>query len=310
VLFGSGMGAVAAVVHTLVKAGERVVCTRDVYGGTRDLLAFLGRQMGLETTWVATGDLAALERALPGARLLWAESPTNPLLRVLDVPAMVGLARRHGVPFCLDATFAGPALQRPIALGVDLVMESATKSLGGHSDVLAGLVCGPAAHVAALRTTRKLLGAISDPESAWLLERSMKTLAARVERQAASALELARRLAADGRIGRVLHPLLPTHPDHVLAQRTGLKGVGLVTFGCRGGAAQARHLADHVRLIANAPSLGGVESLLSLPVFTSHAMFTPEERAAAGITDDLVRLSVGLEDVDDLWQDLDQALGR
>ena len=308
VLFGSGMAAVAAVFQTWAKAGERVVAFRDVYGGTRDLLAFLQRQIGLETTWVATGDLVALEIALPGARLFWAESPTNPLLHVLDLPAIAAITKRHGVPFVLDATFAGPALQQPLALGADMVMESATKSLGGHSDLLAGLVCGPSERVAELRLTRKLLGAISDPETAWLLERSMKTVGARTERQAATALELAQRLAHDRRVARVLHPMLPKHPDHEVAKRTGLKGVGLVTFGCAGGLHAARHLADHVRLIANAPSLGGVESLLSLPVYTSHAMFTPEERAAAGISDDLVRVSVGLEDVEDLWKDLDHAL--
>jgi cystathionine beta-lyase/cystathionine gamma-synthase len=212
------------------------------------------------------------------------------------------------VPLVLDATFSGPALQRPLAHGVEMVMESATKSLGGHSDLLGGLVAGPKARIQELMTTRKLLGAVADPETAWLLERSMKTLAARAERQAATALALAQRLARHRRVARVLHPLLASHPDHAIAQKTGLKGVGLVTFGCAGGVAAARAVADRVRVILNAPSLGGVESLLSLPVFTSHAMFTPAERAAAGITDDLIRLSVGLEDLDDLWQDLDQAL--
>lgn len=308
VLFGSGMAAVAAVLQSFVATGERVVALRDVYGGTRDLLAFLGRQAGIATTWVPTGDLAALERALPGARLLWAESPTNPMLRVLDLQALAAAARRHGVLLALDATFAGPALQRPLAQGVDLVMESATKSLGGHSDLLAGLVCGRAAHVATLRTTRKLLGGISDPETAWLLERSLKTLHARVERQAASALELARRLAADRRVARVLHPLLPSHPDHEVARRTGLSGCGVLTVAVGGGLARARAVAERLRLVSHAASLGGVESLVSLPVLTSHAMFTPAERAEAGIGDDLLRLSVGLEDVEDLWADLAGAL--
>lgn len=308
VLFGSGMAAVAAVVQSLVPAGARLVAFCDVYGGTRDLFAWLARQTGLQTTWVPTGDLNALERALPGARLAWVESPTNPLLRVLDLPALATACRAHAVPLALDATFAGPTLQRPVALGVDLVLESATKSLGGHSDLLAGTVVGSEERLAAIRTARRLLGGISDPETAWLLERSIKTLDLRAERQAATALALARRLSADRRVGRVLHPLLPSHPDHAVALRTGLRGVGLVTFGCAGGLAAARRVADRVRLIANAPSLGGVESLLSLPVYTSHAAFSPEERAAAGIGDDLVRLSVGLEDVEDLWQDLDQAL--
>jgi cystathionine beta-lyase/cystathionine gamma-synthase len=310
VLFGSGMAALAAIVQTWAQAGERVVCFRDVYGGTRSLLTWLGRQIGLETTWVPTGDARALDAALPGARLFLGESPTNPLLKVLDLPVLAAVARRHHVPFVLDATFSGPALQRPLEHGVDLVVESATKSLGGHSDLLGGLVAGTAVRITELKVTRKILGAISDPETAWLLERSMKTVGVRTERQAATALALAERLAADPRVSRVHHPLLASHPDHEVARRTGLKGVGLVAFECRGGLAAARRLADSVKRIANAPSLGGVESLLSLPVYTSHAMFTPDERAAAGITDDLVRLSVGLEDLDDLWQDLDQALGR
>ncbi len=309
VLFGSGMAAVAAVVQTFVRAGERVVCPREVYGGTRDLLDWLGRQAGVLTTWVPTGDLGALEAALPGARLAWAESPTNPLLRLADLAGAAAACRRHGVPLAVDATFAGPTLQRPLALGVDLVVESATKSLGGHSDLLAGTVAGAAGPLALIRTTRKVLGGISDPETAWLLERSLKTLPLRAERQAETALLLARRLEADARVRRVLHPLLPSHPDHALAGATGLSGVGMVTFACAGGLSAARAVADRVRLIANAPSLGGVESLLSLPVYTSHARFSPEERAAAGIDDDLVRLSVGLEEPDDLWSDLDQALG-
>lgn len=309
VLFGSGMAALASVVQTWAKAGERVVCFRDVYGGTRNLLHWLGEKSGLQTTWLATGDLDGLGKALPGARLVLAESPSNPLLKVLDLPALAARCRAHRVPLILDATFAGPALQRPLAHGVEMVMESATKSLGGHSDLLGGLVAGPKARIDELMATRKLLGGIADPETAWLLERSLKTVAVRTERQATTALALAQRLAQDRRVARVLHPLLPSHPDHAIAVSTGLKGVGLVTFACARGVAGARGVADRVRVILNAPSLGGVESLLSLPVFTSHAMFTPPERAAAGITDDLVRLSVGLEDLDDLWQDLDQALG-
>lgn len=309
VVFGSGMAALSTVVLTWVKTGERVVCFRDVYGGTRSLLDWLGRQMGLVTTWVSTGDLDAAEKALPGARLMLAESPTNPLLKVLDLPALAVRCRAHRVPLVLDATFSGPALQRPLAHGVDMVMESATKSLGGHSDLLGGFVAGPRACTDELKVTRKIMGGIADPETAWLLERSMKTVVVRTERQADTALALAQRLEHDGRVARVHHPLLPSHPDHAIALRTGLKGVGLVTFACAGGVAAARSVADRVRLILNAPSLGGVESLLSLPVFTSHAMFTPPERASAGISDDLVRLSVGLEDIEDLWKDLDQALG-
>ena len=308
VLFGSGMAAIAAAVHTVCGAGDKVVAFRDLYGGTRDLLHWLEGKAGIRTTWVRTGDHVALAQALPGARLFVAESPTNPLLKVVDLPAVSALCRKAGAVFLLDATFAGPVNHRPLEHGVDLVMESATKSLGGHSDLLAGLVAGSATWCAKLAVTRKLIGSISDPDTASRLERSLKTLPIRVKRQNETAHDLAKRLEADPRVSRVLYPGLPSHPDHLLARRLGLGFGSMVTFGVKGGAAAARHVADHVRVVANAPSLGGVESLLSLPLYTSHAMFTPQERAEAGITDDLVRLSVGLEDAADLWADIDRAL--
>jgi cystathionine beta-lyase/cystathionine gamma-synthase len=308
VLFASGMAALAAVVQEACRTGDRVVALRDLYGGTRNLLAWLADRAGVVTTWVPTQDPRAIERALPGARLLIAESPTNPMLKMIDVVRLAEACEREGVTLVFDDTFASPVNQRPIAFGADLVMESATKFLGGHSDLLGGIVAGSRERCEALRTVRKLTGAVADPETAWLLERGMKTLEARVLRQNATALDLARRLEAHPAVGRVLHPLLPSHPDHALARAQGLKGCALVTFACRGGLEAARRVADSVRLIANAPSLGGVESLLSLPLYTSHAMFTPAERADAGITDDLVRLSVGLESPDDLWSDLTQAL--
>jgi cystathionine beta-lyase/cystathionine gamma-synthase len=308
VLFGSGMAAIAAVVQTACGTGDRVVAFRDLYGGTRDLLHWLEPKAGIRTTWVALRDHAALARALPGAKLLVAESPTNPMLHVVDLPAVAALCRKAGATFLLDATFAGPVNHRPLEHGVDLVMESATKSLGGHSDLLAGLVAGSADWCRRLAVTRKLVGGISDPDTASRLERSLKTLPVRVKRQNESALELAKRLEGDPRVARVAYPGLPSHPDHALAARLGLGPGSVVTFALKGGAAAARRVADRVRLVLNAPSLGGVESLLSLPVHTSHAMFTPAERAEAGITDDLVRLSVGLEDPADLWADLDRAM--
>ncbi len=310
VLFGSGMAAFAGIVLGLLKAGDSIVSLADVYGGTRVLLLEVAARFGVRTTFVPLGDDAALARALPGARLLLAESPTNPCLRVLDVDALAAKAHAAGALLVFDNTFATPILQRPLAMGADLVWESATKALGGHSDLLAGLVTGRDDLLAAVRTARKVYGGILDPDAAWLLERGMKTLAARVERQGRTAAEIAAWLERDPRVSRVLYPGLPSHPDHAVARRVLRDGFGgMVTFGCAGGLPAARALADRVRLVANAPSLGGVESLLSLPLYTSHAYLSPEERSATGVSDDLIRLSIGLEDAADLRADLDQALG-
>jgi len=310
VLFGSGMAAFAGIVLGRLRAGDRIVALSELYGGTRVLLEDLRTRFGIATTYVPLGDSGALAAALPGARLLVAESPTNPTLRVADLPALARAATTAGAIFAFDNTFATPVHLRPLALGAGLVWESATKALGGHSDLLAGLVAGSTAALEPIRAARKIYGAIADPETAWLLERGMKSLVARVERQSASALAIARRLEAHPRVRRVFHPGLASHPDHALASRLLPTGSGgMVTFACRGGLAAARAVADGVRLVANAPSLGGVESALSLPLYTSHSYLSSAERAAIDVTDDLVRLSVGLEDPDDIFADLDRALG-
>jgi cystathionine gamma-synthase len=311
-LFASGLAAMAAVLFGHAKAGDRVVAARDLYGGTRTLLLEMAQRFGLTVDFVALdgpgGSDDALARALAGARLFVAESPTNPMLRVLDLPRLARAARGAGALLVFDNTFAGPLNQQPLRHGADLVLESATKSLGGHSDLMGGLVAGRADLIEPLRRARKVFGAVADPDAAWLLARGMKTLGPRIERQNRTGLEVASRLERHPEVSRVLYPGLPSHPDHAIAKAM-LSGFGgMVTFACRGGLEAARRVADRVRLVANAPSLGGVESLLSLPVYTSHAMFTAEERRAVGIGDDLVRLSLGLEDPSDLLADLDQAL--
>ena len=309
VLFGSGLGALAGILQGLLHPGDRVTCMEDVYGGTRALLGEFRSHFGIETRWVPLGDDAALARAASGSRLVLAEGPTNPTLKIADIPHIAARAHEAGALLVFDNTFATPINQQPLSHGADLVWESATKALGGHSDLMGGLVGGRADLVAKVRNARKLFGAVADPEAAWLLARGMKTLVARVERQNRTALEVARGLERHPEVLRVVHPGLPSHPEHALATRLMTGGTGsMVTFACRGGLAAARGVADRVRAIANAPSLGGVESLLSLPIYTSHAAFTPEERRAAGISDDLVRLSVGLEDAADLLADLDGAL--
>ncbi len=309
VVFASGMAAFAAIVLGTLRSGDRVVALADLYGGTRVLLEEVRARFGITTTYIALHDEKALRSALVGAMLLVAESPTNPTLRVADVAALGRAAKAEGVPFAFDNTFATPVHLRPIPLGVDFVYESATKALGGHSDLLAGLVAGSKQALAPVRAARKTYGGIPDPESAWLLERGMKTLVVRVERQSATSLVVARHLEAHPNVRRVFHPMLASHPDHALAKRLMPTGSGgMVTFACRGGLDAARRVADRVQLIANAPSLGGVESVLSLPLYTSHSYLSPAERAAIGVTDDLVRLSVGLEDAADLCRDLDRAL--
>jgi cystathionine beta-lyase/cystathionine gamma-synthase len=310
VLFSSGLASIAGVLFGHLRTGDRVVALRDLYGGTRGLLGEMADRFGIGVEFAPSGDEAALARALTGARLLVAESPTNPTLKVLDVPRLARAAHEAGALFLFDNTFATPVNQQPLRHGVDLVMESATKALGGHSDLVGGLVAGRSELVEPIRRARKLFGAIHDPDAAWLLGRGMKTLPARVERQNRTGAEVAAFLEGHPAVARVWYPGLPSHPDHALAKRL-LSGFGgIVTFACRGGPEAARRVADGVRLIANAPSLGGVESMLSLPLHTSHAMFSASERAAAGITDDLVRLSLGLEDPADLIADLDQALAR
>ena len=314
VLFGSGMAAIAGIVLAHARTRDRIVVQKDVYGGTQALLEALAADWGLQLTWVDTGDLTMLDAALAGARLYMGENPTNPLLKAIDLEAIARLCQQHGALFVLDATFDGPINLKPVRLGVDLIVESATKSLGGHSDLLAGLVTGSEARCAPVRNVRKIYGAASDPDTAWLLERGMKTLPARIARQNATALDLAQRLEADERVGDVFHPALASHPDRSLIQRLAAAGAGtasgsMIAFHCAGGGDAAIRFCESVALIANAPSLGGVESLVSLPRFTSHAAMSPDERTAAGITDDLVRLSIGQEDPDDLWADIDAALG-
>lgn len=304
---GSGMAAISLTFLSFAGAGDHIVAADSLYGGTRALLTRELPRLGIETTFV---DPAGRWRdALrPNTRLLYMEVPVNPTLRVPDPRPVVALGRERGLPVVVDATFATPINWRPVDDGVDVVVHSATKYLGGHSDLIAGVIAGPAAVVDRARERLKAFGPSLDPHALWLLERGLKTLALRVERQNATSLALARWLADHPAIAAVHHPGLESHPDHAVAAAIFRGFGGMLSFVVQGGDEAARAVMGRFSLIAVAPSLGGVESLASMPRYTSHVALTPEQRAAAGIDDGFLRLSVGIEDLPDLREDLERAL--
>jgi len=303
VAFASGMGALHALFCAPLGEGA-LALARDVYGGTSALAAHDLPRFGIEVRHFDARDLDSLEDALSGGgvRLVHVETPSNPLCRVVDVAAAARVAHAHGALLSVDATFAPPPLQRPATLGADLVMHSATKFLGGHSDALGGVLAGAHAPLAILEKFRRRTGAVLAPDTAWLLCRSLQTLSLRVRRAAETGARLARFLEQRGL--RVFHPSLPSHPDHAQAARQMTAGGSMLTFEVPGGLAGAQRVYDRFELIARAVSLGGVETTASLPLHTSHAAVSAAARESAGITDGMIRLSVGLEDPDHLEADL------
>jgi cystathionine beta-lyase/cystathionine gamma-synthase len=311
-LFASGMAAISAVLFSQLSAGDHVVALDQSYGGTQDALRWGAERFGWRVTFVDGRRPADWPAAFtPATRLLHVESPTNPMNLVVDLAAAAELAHSRGARLSVDNTFASPVGQKPLALGADLVAYSATKSIGGHSDLVAGAVTGSAALTEPVWKVRKVFGAIAAPEVAALIERSLKTLPLRVAAQNATALELARHLEARPGVLSVAYPGLESHPGHAVAARQMTLGFGpIVAFEVEGGGEAARRTVEALRLVSHAPSLGSAESLVSLPAHTSHISLGPEGRAKAGIPEGLVRLSVGLEDLDDLRRDLDQAIAR
>lgn len=305
----SGMAAMTTAVTSLCGAGDEVLASGSLYGGTvRLLTAFLPR-LGVSARFLGREEIERLpDVAGERSRVLVLESPTNPTLEVLDLAAACARARTRGLAVVVDNTFATPFLQRPLLLGADLVVHSLTKALAGHSDVIGGALAGPRDRVEAARATMKVLGGCLDPHAAFLVRRGLKTLHLRVERQSANALALARRLEGHPRVRRVLYPGLPSHPGHEVARRQMAAFGGMVTLVLEGGLASAERFYDRLRLVARAASLGGVESLASLPVHTSHYGLPDERLSEAGIDPGMVRLSVGVEDVLDLVSDVEQAL--
>jgi cystathionine beta-lyase/cystathionine gamma-synthase len=308
--FASGMAAEGAVL-TLLQSGDHVVVTDNTYGGTYRLFERVLRKYQLDFTYVDTSDVRQIESAIkPNTKLLFLETPTNPVLRLTDLAAASEVAHRHGVAVAVDNTFASPYVQRPIEFGADLVVHSTTKFLNGHSDSVGGVVVATRDdHIEWLRFVQNAQGAILGPMDAWLVLRGTKTLPIRMERHNANAALLAQFLAGHPKVKRVYYPGLPTHPQHELAKRQMRGFGGLISFEL-GTLENARTLLNNVRLMALAESLGGVETLISHPASMTHASVPPERRRQIGLTDDMVRVSVGIEDVDDLTEDLTQALGR
>ena len=310
--FASGMAATGTALE-LLESGDHVIAMDDLYGGTYRLFERVRkRSSGLDFSFVDLSDIAAVEAAItPKTKMIWAETPTNPLLKLVDLEAIAALGRKHGILTVADNTFASPYVQRPLDFGIDMVMHSATKYLGGHSDVVGGvLVIGDNADLAEqLAFLQNSVGAVQGPFDSFMVLRGLKTLSLRMERHCANAQAVAQWLEANPKIAKVHYPGLDAHPQHGLAQRQMTGGFGgMVTAIIDGGLAPARRFLERVELFALAESLGGVESLIEHPGIMTHASIPPERRAELGIDDGLVRLSVGVEDLDDILADLEQAL--
>ncbi len=308
-LWASGMCAITSMLLTILRSGQHMIITADSYRRTRQFCSGILRRFGIDVSVAPPGDPDAIEAAVcPNTRLLFTESPTNPFLYVLDLDQVVRIARRHRLRTIIDSTFATPCNQNPIDFGIDLVMHSATKYLGGHNDLLAGLVVGNANMIAALRESQGVLGGISDPNTAYLLLRGLKTFALRMQQHNANGLALARFLEAHPKVRRVYYPGLESHPSHRVA-RTQMRGFGgLVSFELDGTLEQTGAFIDALQVPYMAPSLGGVESLVEQPALMSYYEMAPEERQQLGIGDALVRYAAGIEDTDDLLSDMEQAL--
>jgi cystathionine beta-lyase/cystathionine gamma-synthase len=303
--------AATGAVMTLLQSGDHAVVTDNTYGGTYRLFERVLRKYQLDFTYVDTSNLDEIGRAIrPETKMLFIETPTNPVLRLTDLAGACQLARERGVIVAVDNTFASPAVQRPLEFGADIVIHSTTKFLNGHSDSVGGIVVAVRDdHVEWLKFVQNAEGAILGPMDAWLVLRGTKTLPLRMERHNASAQVLAEYLAAHPKVARVHYPGLPDHPQHELARRQ-MKGFGgLIAFEL-GSLDRTRTLLNGVRLMSLAESLGGVETLISHPATMTHASVPPERRRQIGLTDDMVRISVGIEDVEDLKEDFAQALER
>ncbi len=310
-LFASGMSALTTAILALVRSGDHIIAQRDIYGGVTKFLTQWLPRFGVEVTLVDTTDYAQHAAAIrPNTKIIHLESPTNPTLRVVDLKKVAGLAQGHGIITIIDSTFATPINCRPVEFGIDLVMHSGTKYFGGHADLICGVLAGRKDLMETIHATRTTLGCNMDPHAAWLLLRGLKTLAVRVQRQNANALAVAQFLKSHPRVRSVSYPFLEGHPQRALAMEQMQGGGGVLSFEIEGSGEDACRFAEGLELFTLAPSLGGVESLVTIPVITSHAMIRAEERQKMGVTEHLLRLSVGIEHADDLIADLERAFER
>ena len=308
-LWSSGMCAITSVLLTILRPGQHMITTADCYRRTRQFCDSMLRRLGIEVGVVPAGDPKAIEAAIqPNTRLLLTEAPTNPYLHVLDLEALVAIARQHRLRTMIDSTFATPYNQNPLDFGIDLVLHSATKYLGGHNDIMAGVVAGNASLISALRESQGVLGGITDPNTAYLLLRGLKTFALRMQQHNANGLALAQCLESHPKIRRVYYPGLPSHPSYPIARQQMRGFGGVVSFDIAGTLEQTSAFIDALRIPYIAPSLGGVESLVEQPALMSYYEMASEERQRLGIRDSLVRYAAGIEDSSDLLADVEQAL--
>ena len=307
--FASGMAAISNMLFTFLSPGDRIVSIKDSYGGTNKLFTEFLPRFQIDVTLCDTTDQKAIEKAVAkGCRLLYLESPTNPTLKVVDIAGLTKNAHETGALVAVDNTFATPILQKPLGLGADLVLHSATKFLGGHADALGGVVCGRPDLIERIYHFREINGAVLDPMAAYLLLRGMKTLHLRVQHQSESALRIARHLETHEKIEQVFYPGLESHPGHEVAKKQMAAFGGILSFSIKGGFEAVCKVLPRLNYAHRAANLGAVETIAGPPATTSHVECTAEERAAMGIPENLVRYSVGIEDTDDLIADLDQAL--
>ena len=307
--FSSGMAAISTTLMAMLNQGDHIVASTDIYGGTYGLLTEEFPRFGISTTMADMRDTASYEAAIqPNTKILYIETLTNPVLKICDIEAMAEVAKRHNLLLIIDNTFASPWGCKPLTMGVDLVIHSTTKYLGGHSDILGGAVVGSKEHIAKIFMRKVHFGAAPDPHSCYLLERGMRTLDVRMPRICENAFTLATRLEQHDAIERVYHSQLESHPDYEVGQRILPHGSGMIAFVVKGGDEAALKFMRKLNLIYEATSLGGVESLIECPFNSSH-MFVPEDvRVEAGVVPGFVRLSIGIEDVEDLWSDIEGAL--